>query len=133
MKHFSVAIFLFLFAPLNSFAFQQSDLSAGLVLGTPTGLSAKYQLNSLNHVQADIGTNYFAADYMWRHRYKFSVPNLTWFYGAGVAYKEEIGGRVLASIEYQIDNSPFTAFANTSFTLTDKARPGIALGCRFHF
>ncbi len=134
MKKILLTVFMMTAIHSYAFAFRSKRASAGVVLGTPTGLSTAYRLDKINQIQADISSDYISADYMWRDRRNFGVKNLRWLYGAGlVAHKGLFGPRVVTATQYKISRTPFHLLANISFAFTDKSRLGAAIGARFDF
>lgn len=79
---------LSLLAPVSSFA--QHDFGAGIVLGDPTGLTAKYNLSSENAIDAALsfgGHNniYLHATWLWLMPSVFKIEQypVNWYFGLG--------------------------------------------------
>jgi hypothetical protein len=109
----------------------------GISFGSPTGLSLKYGLSKANTIQGDLSGNYSSLDYMWIDGRNFKVPGLKWLYGAGAIIKHGVGLRGITSVEYDIKDYPFHAFANLSFAIINDSKPkthvGAAVGARYQF
>lgn len=130
MKHFIILSFVLFSA--STYAMKEG-FSLGIVLGKPTGLSAKYAFKKSQFIQSDVSSSYAAIDYMLVSRNNFNVEHLRWIYGAGIAVDSHLGARVLTGLEYDIEDTNFHVFANTSFTYTDESSLGFALGARYAF
>ena len=129
MKKLLLVCLLLSFAT-TSFA---SDYSLGVIVGTPTGLSGKYQLSSSNVIQADLSGGYSSVDYMWIDGRDFDVDGLSWLYGVGGVVNKNVGVRGVTGVEYDLNDYPFHFFGNLSFTVTDGTQIGVALGARYNF
>lgn len=132
----SISIIMCLVFSSSAFS-NMRDLSLGIVLGTPFGISAKYELSEENSIYADVSTGYSALDYMWLDPRNFDVKNLRWLYGLGGVVGNGIGARGVTGVEYEVPDYPFHAMANISMALVKdkdvKSILGVALGARYEF
>jgi len=130
--------YILVLVSLVSFSSYAGSYSLGGVIGTPTGLSAKYEMNDVNSLQADLSSLYSALDYTFKNDYHFNIKNASWHNGAGLIVKDGLGVRGITSLEYDIEDIPFHAFGNLSFNLhnNDGALStfiGLAIGARYNF
>lgn len=113
------------------------EFAAGLILGTPTGLSGKYQETDRNAYQLDFSTGYAAIDYLWYDSRNFDVDELKWFYGAGAVATKGIGARGITGVEYNLKDIPFHLLGNISYAVISEKNlsqyVGIAFGARYDF
>ena len=110
-----------------------SDFSLGVVAGTPTGLSGKYQLTDDNNLQADLSTSYSAIDYVWIDGRNFDVDGLNWLYGVGAVVNKNVGVRGVIGAEYDLADAPVHFFGNVTLAIADGSQAGIAVGARYDF
>lgn len=115
-----------------------NEFAAGLILGTPTGLSGKFQKNDRNAFQIDFSTSYSTLDYLWYDDRNFDVDEIDWFYGVGAVLKNNgAGARAVSGIEYDIKDYPFHLLGNLSYSLLAEKKLsqyiGIAIGARYDF
>ena len=114
-----------------------NDLSLGVVLGMPTGLSGKYKFKNDQYLQSDLSTNYATLDFMLLDGRDFDIPNLRWLYGGGAVAGKNFGARGVTSVEYDLPEYPFHGFASISMSLVSdkniKSILGLALGARYDF
>jgi hypothetical protein len=101
---------------------QAEKLGLGIMVGKPTGLSAKYELSRINSVNMALGWSlngnviYGHADYVWHNHDLIPVPrgSLPLYYGMGAAtyiHNElGVGGRAVFGIEYQFPDAPLDVF-----------------------
>lgn len=97
-------------------------LGLGIMVGKPTGLSAKYELNRINSINMALGWSlngnaiYGHADYIWHHHDIIPVPKGTMplYFGMGAAtYIHDgmgLGGRAVFGIEYQFPSAPLDVY-----------------------
>lgn len=127
----------FLFILFISTALFANEKSLGIAIGTPTGLSGKYQLNSSNALQLDISGGYSAFDYTWLSDEDFNIDGLKWSYGAGLISKKTLGIRGVTSADYKLNDVPINVFGNISFNVHDDEGTttflGLAVGARYIF
>jgi hypothetical protein len=151
-KIFLVVLFLSFFLKLNA---QESGLGIGIMVGEPSGLSAKKWLNSNNAIDAGLGWSFsengsahLHADYLY-HNYdliKVSDAKIPLYFGIGGRFKfkndeksvgNSIGIRVPVGLSYMVSSAPFDIFAeivpildlspDTRFSFNS------ALGVRYYF
>ena len=151
-KIFLVLLFLGFLLKLNA---QESGLGIGIMVGEPSGLSAKKWLNSNNAIDAGIGwsfsengSTHLHADYLY-HNYdliKISDSKIPLYFGIGGRFKfkndeksvgNSIGVRVPVGLSYMVSSAPFDIFAeivpildlspDTRFSFNS------ALGVRYYF
>ncbi len=122
MKKIFVISFLFLFTTL-SYAAGQNRFGIGIILGEPTGLSAKQFVGNSEAFDAaaawsfiDEAALHLHADYLF-HDYSLipiSVGRLPVYYGIGARLKLAddplIGVRIPVGISYEFSNSPIDIF-----------------------
>jgi len=113
------------------------DYAAGFILGTPTGLTGKYQKTDRNAFQLDLAEGYAALDYLWYDDRSFNIREISWFYGAGAVVFDGVGARGITGVEYNVKDSPFHLLANASYTIVSERDIshylGIAVGARIDF
>lgn len=128
MKKISFIIFAIFSFYLSSNA-QESGFGVGIMLGEPSGLSAKKWLNSTNAIDAGMGWSFLEngslhvhADYLY-HNYdliKVSDAKIPFYFGIGGRFKfkgddksngNSIGVRVPVGLAYQFSRAPFDVFA----------------------
>ena len=125
-------ILLPLFFLFSTSAFS-SDFALGVVLGIPTGLSAKYDLSKSNIIQVGVSGAYSSVDYMWIDDRNFDVSGLTWLYGAGAVVAKNIGVRGVTGVEYDLKDYPFHLQGNVSFAIANGTQLGAVVGARYDF
>ncbi|MFA5403759.1 MAG: DUF3996 domain-containing protein [Ignavibacteria bacterium] len=126
MKKISYLLMLFIFTSiLNA---QDSGTGIGIMLGEPSGLSAKKWLNNMNAIDVGIGWSFsengsihLHADYLY-HNYdliRISDSKIPLYFGIGgrLKFKGEdkskgnsIGVRVPVGVAYQFSSAPFDVF-----------------------
>ena len=144
---FLIAVFALFTRMTNA---QTSGLGVGLILGEPTGISAKKWINSsysLNGAAAwsfvDAGALHLHADYVFHNFDLFDpdVGRLAFYYGLGgrlkLTTKGKLGARVPLGLNYMLDNNPLDLFVEivpmldllpaTTFTVN------AAIGIRYFF
>jgi hypothetical protein len=91
----------------------------GIVVGSPTGISGKYWIDSRHAIDGVFslpGKNevYLHGDYLWHDFRAFPAPErgrLPLYYGVGgVASSDRVGVRGIGGIEYIFDDYPFDLF-----------------------
>jgi len=129
---------------------QSSGLGAGLVVGEPTGFSAKYWLSQTTALDGTVawsfqnnGTLYLHADFLNHYFDIIQVESgkmpLYWGFGAKVVLAGDpiLGGHVPLGIAYLFDNAPLdiflevrpglNIFPSTQFDMTG------GIGVRYYF
>lgn len=151
----NIIVILFLFCFIFSANAQESGIGVGIMLGEPSGLSAKKWLNHSNAIDAGIGWSFaengsihFHADYLY-HNFdliKISGEKMPLYFGVGGRLKmkggdeskgNSIGVRIPVGVAYQLQNYPFDTFfeivpildisPDTRFTFNG------AIGIRYYF
>ncbi len=114
-----------------------SEWSAGLIIGSPTGLSAKYDLSETNSIATGISTGHTYIDYRWERADGINIDNMKWYYGPGLLLRKNLGVRGNIGAEYFIQDTAWHAFGETGvgFVAGDKLSThlSVALGGRFNF
>jgi hypothetical protein len=134
---------------------QESGLGIGIMVGEPSGLSAKKWINSFNAIDAGMGWSFsengslhLHADYLY-HNYdliKISGAKIPLYFGIGGRFKfkgdensvgNSIGVRVPVGVSYQFSNAPFDAFVEVVpiLDLSPDTRMSFnsAIGIRYYF
>ena len=106
----------------------ERDFGAGIAVGLPTGITAKYWLGSSNTIDAAFGMAsgddvYFHVDYLWHDYHALPLPEegkLPLYYGVGPVVKSSnhIGIRGVIGIEYLFADYPFDLFIELAPVLT---------------
>ena len=137
-----------------TFAFQtypqDNGIGAGIILGEPTGISAKYWTSTTGAFDAAVawsfvneGAFHIHVDYILHNFDLIKVPEgrLPFYYGIGGRIKASkdarIGARVPLGLAYLFDNAPVDIFLEV-VPLLDLApktafRINAALGARYYF
>ena len=113
-------MFIFVIAPRHSFA-QSSGFGLGIIIGEPTGLSAKMWTSSSTAFDAGLawsfgnkGNLHVHADYLWHNFDVFSNKQLPLYYGLGgrVDLGDDVGLgiRGVIGINYLFSDIPLDAF-----------------------
>ena len=137
-----------IFIILNTFnsAFA-SNYSAGLAIGSLTGINYSSYLNKEYTVEGLIGWSIFDDDlnieiyYLKNEKDKFMLQayNLDFKLGYGLKVVDDnFGPSVLTGVEHKIDNTSFKLLANTNVVVLSKddslsAYLGAYLGARYNF
>ncbi len=124
-------------------------LGLGIMVGKPTGLSAKYELNRINSINMALGWSlngnaiYGHGDYIWHHHDIIPVPKGTMplYFGMGAAtYIHDgigLGGRAVFGVEYQFPSAPLDVYLEivpTAWLFPDADFDAFGgLGMRFFF
>jgi hypothetical protein len=111
----------FLIMPSLTFAAQGGPLGVGIILGDPTGLSAKYWLDKKNAIDAAIGFDRFSvhADYLfhfWNIIPQTGGGELGAYLGPGFVFKDKkednvVGIRFALGAAYELNQYPVEIFA----------------------
>jgi hypothetical protein len=123
MRRSVIAILILLLLP-PAFAFGETEaFGIGVLLGEPTGLSAKVRLGETSAIDAaaawsflDEGSFYFHADYLFHFPDVFTVDpgELPLYVGAGgkIALREDpfVGVRIPVGVAYEFETVPLDVF-----------------------
>jgi hypothetical protein len=137
------------FLPLLTLHGQETGLGIGMIIGEPTGLSAKMWMNEKNALDAGIawsfaGTGYLRvhSDILW-HSYPLNVEKgkLPVYYGVGakllLSSELGLGIRVPVGLAYLFESAPVDLFAELvpGLDLLPGTGLGIdaAIGVRYFF
>lgn len=134
----------------NGLAYEKNDFGLGIILGSPTGLSAKLWLSKSNALAAAAAWSFshkgrfqIHGDYLW-HNFgliKVEEGSFPLYYGLGfrvnLGDETEAGVRVPIGLEYLFSRAPFDIFIEVVPVLqvvekTDFEIDG-AIGARFFF
>lgn len=118
-----IAVVLAVSSASFAVAAQPKSVSIGVILGQPTGLSAKLWLNQTSAVDLaaawnflPVGTLYVQADYLYHIYHLFGVNKgkLPLYFGVGGTFSLQptptIGIRVPVGVEYLFPNAPIDLF-----------------------
>jgi len=148
MKNILLAVALLLI--LNSTNAQNRNFGIGIILGEPTGLSAKLTTSHINAFDfaaawsfRDRGHLLLQADYIWHNFDLIQVPSgrLPLYYGIGgrVIFSNDplVGIRIPVGLDYQFERDPIDIFVEIVPILdiipATKFNMGGGLGARFWF
>lgn len=148
MKSFLIAAALLLI--INSSNAQNRNFGLGIILGEPTGISAKMTINHINAFDfaaawsfKDQGHLLLQADYIWHNFNLIQVPSgkLPVYYGIGgrVIFSNDplVGIRIPVGLDYQFEREPIDIFIELVPILdivpATKFNMGGGLGIRFWF
>lgn len=143
-------ILIFLTVPFAAWAQQPKTVGVGVILGQPTGLSAKYWINQTSAIDVAAAWNftppgsiYFQADYLYHvyHLFQVKQGKLPVYFGIGadvaVQPSPTIGMRVPIGIEYLFPNAPLGLFVEVgpglSLYPTTAFQPSGGIGIRYLF
>lgn len=147
MKRYIIIILLGIFSQYISA--QESGLGAGIIIGEPTGLSAKSWISSHDAIDAGVawsmtnGWFHIHADYL-RHVFEL-IPvehgQLPLYFGLGARLgfgpDFQIGARVPIGLDYMFDGTPLDVFIEIVPGLTiipdTKFDMGGGIGVRYWF
>lgn len=136
-----------LIIPALSHAAQGGPLGVGIILGDPTGISAKYWLDKTNAIDAAIGFDRFSvhADYLFHFRNVIPQTGggeFGAYVGPGLVYKDKkhdnmVGVRFALGAAFEISQYPVEIFAEIVPVLelspdTDLNLDG-GIGIRYYF
>ena len=133
-------------------AAQESGLGSGVIIGEPTGISAKYWLNGKNAFDIAVAYSFFGAnnglflkaDYLFHlARVNFSNQTFLPFYGFGGKIKfagkgnNSVGARGVIGVALLLKKAPVDIFIEIAPTFDLLPATGIsigaALGARYYF
>ena len=146
-------IFIFIIICLSKFSSaQETGLGVGIMLGEPTGFSAKKWLSSTSAIDGGLawsfvndGSMQIHGDYLFHFPDFISKPKLTAYLGVGGRIKfkgndkgeSSLGIRIPAGLTYIFPDAPFDAFVEVApvFDLTPETRSSFnsAIGVRYYF
>lgn len=131
---------------------QQKEFGLGIIVGSPTGISAKYWVSGTNALDFGLGYSFakdnsnlnFHADYLWHDGSLFNSPQkLLLHYGCGIRLKtvvdgrDSFGARGVAGISWFPTHTPFEFFIEVApvFKLIPETTLDVdgGLGARFYF
>ena len=132
--------------------YRDSKFEAGLIIGEPTGLSAKYWLNDTMAVDGALGWSFHRetdvhihSDVLW-HRFDVfdvSTGHLPLYFGVGARVKfrdhrdDLVGIRVPVGVNYLFEDVPVSLFVEVApvLDLAPSTRGGLTagVGARFRF
>ena len=134
---------------------QAGDLAAGLILGSPTGLSVKYWTGRTNALDAVLGFPFdsdvklnFHMNYLWQFPISANVPGeLPFYIGLGArlrsidkpnqTQKVDFGVRIPIGLEFSPQNVPLNFFAELApvivFTPSGAVNVDAGIGIRYRF
>ena len=143
-------LFILIFSSVNSFS-QDKGFGAGIILGEPTGISAKYWLNNVNAFDYALGSSFASngrihlhIDYVWHTFDPFpSTETFVLYYGPGIRVKtREFGNSVLGirgvmGLAWFVKTAPIDVFVEIVpvLNLTPDVNMSLnaGLGARFYF
>ena len=147
MKNLLQILVVFLVISLSA-TYAQGNFGVGIIVGEPTGLSAKVWTSGSTAFDAAVawsfaneGALHIHADYLWHNFNAFSQA-VPLYYGIGgrIKFRSDdvrLGVRIPVGVAYKIPSSPLDIFLeivpllnltpSTSFTLN------AAIGARFYF
>lgn len=143
------AILVLFVIPFSASA-QTKKVGVGIILGQPTGLSAKFWMNQKSAIDVaaawqflPAGTVYVQADYLYQIYHVFPVKkgSLPLYIGVGasatVQANPTIGLRVPIGIEYLFPDAPFDAFLEIGIGMSvypaTRVQPNGGVGLRYTF
>jgi hypothetical protein len=151
MKLNKIVIALLLFS--QSLLSEENHFGLGVILGQPTGLSAKFELSNANAIDAALAWSYAGfhmhSDYLWNHENYFSARNQNFdlYYGIGgrllslnsEKYKNQtsVAVRAPVGINYKIKNTRLQIFGDLALNFNVTPRSDIdfdaGIGIRLYF
>ena len=149
-KLFPIIVLILLFFSINSYG-QDSGFGIGVMIGEPTGLSAKYWLNDINAVDFGLAYSFVRkhsavslhADYLY-HAFDIIKSNyqIPIYYGFGARLRlvsdddNALGARGVIGVAWLSDKSPFDVFLEVVpvFNLFPSTSLNLdaAIGARFY-
>lgn len=153
MSHKKTIIIVIILFIIQINAFSQIDgLGAGIVIGEPSGLSAKLWLNEINAIDLTAAYSFISeemalhihGDYLFHFIDLFSIPagKLPLYTGIGARIRlasnsTQIGIRAPVGIAYLFDNAPIEIFLEVAFIMdlfpATTPSGGFGLGVRYYF
>ena len=98
MKTLKLSVLISLLTAISAFSQgpRNKDFGFGIILGDPTGLTAKIWMNNENALALSLGNSYFGSfritgDYLW-HFSSFNTPVVKLYAGPGIAIGVGEGG-----------------------------------------
>jgi len=151
MKKITLSFFVFTLFCSSLFG-QHEEFGLGIVVGSPTGISAKYWVSGTNALDFGLGYSFakdnsnlnFHADYLWHDATLFNSPQkLLLHYGCGIRLKtvvdgrDSFGARGVAGISWFPSRTRFEFFIEVApvFKLIPETTLDVdgGLGARFYF
>ncbi|MGB6033789.1 MAG: hypothetical protein WBG01_17770 [Bacteroidota bacterium] len=146
---FLILVFLFLLVPRQSDA-QNKDFGAGIILGEPTGISAKYWVSTVNALDAGVawaftrkGFFHIHADYLWHFPDVIeSTERFVLYAGVGgrLGFEDDrtrLGVRIPGGISFWLRGAPIDIFLEVAPILelipSTKLTGNGGLGIRYFF
>jgi hypothetical protein len=150
MRRITLILLLFCLLPPFTASAETEAFGIGVLLGEPTGLSAKVRLGETSAIDAaaawsflDEGSFYFHADYLFHFTDVFSVDpgELPLYVGAGgkIALREDpfLGVRIPVGIAYEFETVPLDVFFEVApgvgLIPETSADFGGGIGIRYYF
>lgn len=147
MKNTLLALVCLIAAANPVWAQKAGDLGAGVIVGNPTGGTAKYWTTDSQAIDAGLGvSNHLTGyvDYLWHTWTVFSQPaqgKLGLYFGAGAQVRAfddaEFGVRTVAGVSYWLPRNPIEIFAEVVpvFRLLPGTSVGLdgGLGVRYYW
>ncbi|MFQ5561420.1 MAG: hypothetical protein ACE5FU_12680 [Nitrospinota bacterium] len=150
MKKSIITVFLLalLFQPAVVSAQQKGAIGAGLLLGEPVSLTAKYWVSEYNAIDVGLGTGSkftIYGDYLWQGWKAFpKPPEGTMAAHLGLGFKlrlddkdDQFGVRTIAGVNYWMEKYPVEGFAQLIpfFELSPEGKFSLqlAVGVRYYF
>ncbi len=144
---------LFVVSPVSARLVGESgDFGAGVVLGSPTGLTAKYWLGGHRAIDGTLAWKFghedqleIAADHLWHHTFPNSSASvrgwLPFYFGLGVRVlagdDAEAGVRIPLGLSYMVQDAPVEFFAEivpvVEFAPDTDADIDGGIGVRYYF
>lgn len=130
---------------------QDQGFGAGIILGEPSGLTAKFWMNNQNALDIAVAWSlvsemqlHLHGDYLFHFTDLFPVPkgSLPLYVGAGARAKiavdtPQIGIRVPVGLSYLFENAPIEIFLEIAFIMdlfpATTASGGGGIGVRYYF
>lgn len=151
-KYFTLTVLVLLFSS-KLVAAETKTFGLGVIVGEPTGVSAKYWMNERNALDAAVawsfeGSNslHIHADYLF-HNYDIinqpATATVPVYYGLGARVKsrsnrsDKVGVRIPVGVSYIFDQHPFDLFAEIVPIVDVSSSSGFslnaAIGARYYF
>jgi len=146
IEAFSLVIFAAVCFAVVSFGEEKGEFGVGVILGAPTGISAKFWIDKCNAIDEaiswkDNGDIHFHLDYLWHDfdRFKINKGFLPLYYGIGTRFnsgkKAKFGLRGVIGVAYLFSDIPFEAFFEAApfvqLTPATDAGLDVAIGIRY--
>lgn len=151
-------LLLFLILILGSNLANAKQFGLGVILGSPTGISANYLLSDRNSIDAALAYDdddlHFHMDYLWRFPKSLRTQKAAfgWFAGVGLKFRdhdhdghhhhhdhddEKFGPRAVAGVNHEFNNVPIEIFVEGAIVMYLIEETDIDLdfgiGARYYF